>query len=293
MTTMKSLIHQPVLLQSVIDILQPKMGESYLDLTAGYGGHAGAILAQTKTPSAAVLVDRDQYAIDYLAANLPNDVNLIHSDYLAAAEKLVADNRQFDMILLDLGVSSLQLDRAERGFSFSKEAPLDMRMDQTSQLTAEMVVNRYSKSQLAKIIKDYGEESRRQAETIAQAITANRPLKTTTELANLIEQTIGRHGRIHPATKTFQAIRIEVNQEIVQLERVLPLLLNLLKKDGRLAIISFHSLEDRRVKQFMQRQFAQGLASMLAPIDKAISGKIEQAFNPRSRSAILRGAYKK
>lgn len=290
---MKPKMHQPVLLAAVLDMLQPKLGESYLDLTAGYAGHARAILAKTKAPDQAVLVDRDQYAIDYLKQRLDPSTSLIHRDYKTAVEELIKESKQFDMILIDLGVSSPQLDCAERGFSFNKEAKLDMRMDQTGTLSALEVVNYYPQAKLAKIIREYGEETARQAEIIAKTIVTHRPLRTTTALADVISVKFPRHSRTHPATKTFQAIRIEVNQEFVQLEQSLPLLPQLLKPGGRLAIISFHSLEDRRVKQFFRQQFAQGLASTLAPLGKVISGKIEQAFNPRSRSAMLRGAYKK
>ena len=197
------------------------------------------------------------------------------------------------MILLDLGVSSPQLDQAERGFSFNKEAALDMRMNQSDRLTAERVVNNYTARELASLIQTFGEESANKSRLIAQNIVAHRPIQTTTQLAKLIEDQFGRHGRAHPATKVFQAIRVEVNQEFVQLEEVLPLLPRLLNSGGRLAIITFHSLEDRRVKQFLQNEFRKGLAGQLRPIRKPISGKIEQAYNPRSRSAILRGAYKK
>lgn len=289
---MKQSPHIPVLLKPTLSTLQPQTGESYLDLTAGYGGHAQAVLQITQSPNQAILVDRDQLAISYLD-DLSLGVQLMHQDYLAAAQTLVQQDRQFDMILLDLGVSSPQLDVAERGFSFNKQASLDMRMNQADSLTASDVVNRYPLKKLAKLIHEYGEESAKTAQLIAKNIAQHRPIETTTDLADLIEQQFGRHGRVHPATKLFQAIRIEVNQELVQIERVLPLLPKLLKPGGRLAIITFHSLEDRLIKRFFQREYRKGLAGELAPIGKPISGKTEQAFNPRSRSAMLRGAYKK
>lgn len=290
----KTSFHKPVLLKSTLELLQPQTGEAYLDLTAGMGGHAQAIISQTKSPSGAVLVDRDLFAIRKLRQVFANEgVRIIHSDYLTAAQQLLADGSQFDLILLDLGVSSPQLDQAERGFSFNKTAPLDMRMNQNDSLTADQIVNYCSEAELAEIIHRYGEETVRVAQNIARAIVRQRPIQTTTELAELIEKTVGRHGRIHSATRTFQAIRIEVNQEIAQLEQVLPLLSKLMNHAGRLAIITFHSLEDRLVKNFLQHEFRQGLASELAPIGSPISGKIEQVSNPRSRSAMLRGAYKK
>ncbi|MGI6612389.1 MAG: 16S rRNA (cytosine(1402)-N(4))-methyltransferase RsmH [Candidatus Nanosyncoccaceae bacterium] len=289
---MKQPVHIPVLLKPTLDTLQPQTGESYLDLTAGYAGHAQAILKITQSPDLAVLVDRDQVAIDYIGS-LSLGVKLVHQDYLLAAKTLVEEGRQFDMILLDLGVSSPQLDVAERGFSFNKEAPLDMRMNQSDRLTADDVVNRYPTKQLAKVIHEYGEEGAKTALIMAKNIVAHRPIKTTTDLADLIEQQFGRRGRVHPATKLFQAIRIEVNQELVQIEQVLPLLPKLLKSGGRLAIITFHSLEDRLVKQFLQREYRKGLVGELVATGKPISGKIEKDSNPRSRSAMLRGAYKK
>lgn len=289
---MKQPFHIPVLLKPTLDTLQPQTGESYLDLTAGYAGHAQAVLEKTQSPDQAVLVDRDQMAIDHIRS-LSLGVQLRHQDYLSAARALVEEKRQFDMILLDLGVSSPQLDIAERGFSFNKEASLDMRMNQADRLTADDVVNRYSTQRLAQLIHKYGEESSKTAQLIAKNIVQHRPIKTTTDLADLIEKQFGRHGRIHPATKLFQAIRIEVNQELVQIEQILPLLPKLLRPGGRLAIITFHSLEDRLVKRFLQQEYRKGLAGELVSIGKPISGKTEKDFNPRSRSAMLRGAYKK
>ncbi len=289
---MKQSPHIPVLLSQTLGTLQPQTGESYLDLTAGFAGHAQAVLKITQSPDQTILVDRDQVAIDYIRS-LSLGVQLRHQDYLSAAQSLIEENRQFDMILLDLGVSSPQLDVAERGFSFNKKAPLDMRMSQNDRLTADDVVNRYPAKQLVRIIHEYGEESVKTAQLIAKNIIDHRPIKTTTDLAGLIEQQFGRRGRVHPATKLFQAIRIEVNQELVQIEQVLPLLPKLLKSGGRLAIITFHSLEDRLVKRFLQQEYRKGLAGELVAAGKPVSGKIEKAFNPRSRSAMLRGAYKK
>ncbi len=292
---MQNQLHIPVLLEQVESVLQPARGDSYLDLTAGMGGHARSILNKTKSYQKATLIDRDPFAISQLTDLREKGVELINSDFLAASEELLASGRTFDLILIDLGVSSPQLDQAERGFSFNKEAVLDMRMDTNQDLDAKKVVNKYSEQRLSKIISDYGDEKPKRARIIAQAIVQNRPLQTTTELANVIVSAVkGRRGKIHPATKTFQAIRIEVNQELIQVRQTLKILPYLLNPGGRLAIISFHSLEDRLVKNFFQNEFKKGLLGNLAPITKKpILGAIEDDSNPRSRSAILRGALKK
>lgn len=287
-------IHQPVLLDSVLAVLSPERGDSYLDLTAGMGGHARAILDQTKSPEKAVLVDRDQFAIGQLDDLRASGAKVEQSDFATAGQRLVDLGQSFDLILLDLGVSSPQLDQAERGFSFQQTAKLDMRMDQKADLSAYEVVNRYPVADLTRIFIDWGEVSPRLAQRIADAIADNRPVETTTDLADLISRHCPRRGKTHPATRFFQAVRLEVNQELDQLDRILKLLPKLLKSGGRVAIISFHSLEDRLVKRFLKEQFDQGLASQLASlIKKPIFGAKEAVSNPRSRSAILRGAIKK
>lgn len=290
----QKLLHQPVLLESVLAILAPQPNESYLDLTAGMGGHARAVIARTQTPAGAVLVDRDQFAIDQLGDLVASGARVIKSDFAAASRQLAGEGQTFDLILLDLGVSSPQLDQAERGFSFQQTARLDMRMDQAAEISADQVINHYSVSELTRIFKDWGEVSPRLARRVAQAIVDNRPLATTTDLADLISRHHPRRGKTHPATRFFQAVRLEVNQELDQLSQALAVLPKLLRSGGRVAIISFHSLEDRLVKQFFKEQFDQGLASQLAPLtSKPILGAIEDDSNPRSRSATLRGAIKK
>lgn len=281
--------HQPVLLEAVLQEFQPAKGESYLDLTAGYGGHASAILEKTLGP--AVLVDRDEKAMTVLKERFGNGlVEFMHTDFLSAVEELVRQGRKFDMILADLGVSSPQFDEGGRGFSFGKEAELDMRMDQRQQLTAEVIVNDYPQDKLESLIRAYGEEPF--ARRIAKAIVAARPIKTTTQLADIIEQEIHRRGKIHPATRTFQAIRIAVNDELGQIEATLPQCLNLLAPGGRLGLISFHSLEDRIVKRYLGEQSKSGYESTLRLLTKKpISGK-NDVNNPRARSAKLRVAVK-
>lgn len=288
-------LHVPVLLDQTLALLAPKLGQSYLDLTAGYGGHARRFLAVTKNYSDATLVDRDDYAMSHLEDLADKGVRRLHTDFADAATQLVGEGKQFDIVLIDLGVSSPQLDQRERGFSFTKSGPLDMRMDRRQQETAETLVNTASKDELVRIITMYGEEPIGFARQVADAIIRSRPLHTTSELADLVKQTYrGKWKKIHPATRTFQALRIAVNHELEQVETVLPLLPKLLKKDGRVGIISFHSLEDRLVKQYFSDQTNAGYEAELQVVTKKpIAGDIYDVHNPRSRSAKLRVAVKK
>lgn len=287
--------HVPVLFEAVLRELAPKAGESYLDLTAGYAGHAKAILEKTSMYTESVLVDRDDFAIANLDSFADQGVQLMHTDFTSAAKQLREEGRSFDLILIDLGVSSPQLDQGERGFSFSHNGPLDMRMDRRSGQTAAELIDSSSIQDLATIIHEYGDEPYKQAKQLAEAIVANRPFKDTETLAALIKQTYrGRVGRIHPATRTFQALRIAVNDELGQIKATLPLLPSLLKKGGRVGVISFHSLEDRLVKRFFKDQTDAGFEAELDVITKKpISGAIDDVHNPRSRSAKLRVAVKK
>ncbi len=288
-------LHVPVLLNDTLRLLDPRQGENYLDLTAGYGGHAAAILERTKNYEDSCLVDRDEFAVANLAHLQERGVRILHTDFLQAAKTLVTEGAQFSMILLDLGVSSPQLDRAERGFSFTNSGPLDMRMDTRQMLTAETVVNTWKKDELARIIREYGEESPRAAHVYADAIVKHRPLQTTEDLANTIKQAYrGPWRKTHPATRTFQAIRIAVNDELGQIERVMPLLPRLLKAGGRVGVISFHSLEDRLVKRYFAEQKASGFEAELSIVTAhPVLGETSDVHNPRSRSAKLRVAVKK
>lgn len=288
-------LHVPVLLNSTLRELAPKTGESYLDLTAGYAGHASAILELTQNDKESVLVDRDEYAISHLQHIKDRGVRLMHTDFATAAKQLCEEGIAFDLILIDLGVSSPQLDQGERGFSFSHNGPLDMRMDQNQGLTAAELVNTASIQSLATIIHEYGEEPYSQAKHIAESIVAGRPFSDTESLASLIKHTYrGRQGKIHPATRTFQALRIAVNDELGQVKATLPLLPKLLNKGGRVGVISFHSLEDRLVKRFFKEQEEAGFEAELQTLTKKpISGAIDDVHNPRSRSAKLRVAVKK
>lgn len=287
--------HVPVLLEATLDQLQPIQGEKYLDLTAGYGGHASRILDKTQNYSDSVLVDRDDYAIAHLQTFAEKGVRLLHTDFASAVQQLVEEGERFNIVLADLGVSSPQLDQAERGFSFTKDGPLDMRMDPRQEVTAATLVNTASKDELVRIITTYGEEPLGFARNVAQAIIDNRPFSTTDQLASLIKSTYrGPWKKIHPATRTFQALRIAVNDELRQVEIVLPLLPKLLKPGGRVGIISFHSLEDRLVKQYFAEQKHAGYEAELTVLTKKpLSGDIYDVHNPRSRSAKLRVAVKK
>ena len=288
-------VHVPVLLESVIDMLQPQPGDQYLDLTAGYGGHARAILAKTTNYSESVLVDRDAFALSHLQDLERQGARTMEADFVSAARQLIDEGKTFDMILADLGVSSPQLDRQERGFSFRLDGPLDMRMDRREERTAADIVNGYTEQELVRVITAYGEEPRSRAIKIAKAIVANRPFTTTTELAETVKQAIGRTGsKHHPATRTFQSLRIELNRELDLVANILPLLPKLLNKGGRVAVISFHSLEDRLVKRFFKDQLDAGYEAELEMITKKpIDGSISDVNNPRSRSAKLRAAVKK
>jgi len=287
--------HVPVLFDAVLRELAPKAGESYLDLTAGYAGHATGVLELTQNDKESVLVDRDEYAIAHLQHLADQGVRLMHTDFASAALQLTEEGIAFDLILIDLGVSSPQLDQGERGFSLKHNGPLDMRMDRNSGITAAELIDTSNVKELAAIIHEYGEEPYMQAKNLAEVIIANRPYSDTETLAALIKQNYrGRQGRIHPATRTFQALRIAVNDELGQVKATLPLLPKLLKKGGRVGVISFHSLEDRLVKRFFRDQTDSGLEAELEVLTKKpISGATDDVHNPRSRSAKLRVAVKK
>lgn len=296
--------HTPVLLAQTMALLNPKEGESYLDGTAGFGGHAAAVVERIGDEASVVLVDRDEYATQSLTEKFGDRVEIIHSDYLAAAELLKEQGRVFDLILLDVGVSSPQIDQAERGFSFRSDANLDMRMDQSQSLTAADIVNTWKQEDLANVIYEYGEERRSRA--VARAIVAARPITSTKQLADVVRSVVHKGAsKIDPATRTFQAIRIAVNNELDQLAKSLPLLVDLLSAGGRLAVISFHSLEDRIVKQFFDTEskdcvcpprtlvcICDHTATVIKLTKKPIVADLSDS-NPRARSAKLRAVCKK
>ncbi len=285
--------HVPVLLAEVVAILRPRPGGSYLDATVGLGGHAEAILRASEPTGTLLGIDRDGEALALAALRLAafgSRVTLRQGRYEDLPD-LVGAGRTFDGILFDLGASSLQLDSAARGFSFGREGPLDMRMDQRAGETAADLVNRLPERELADLIFRWGED--RHARRIARAIVEARrrsPLLTTTALAEVVARAIPRPAwprRIHPATRTFQALRIAVNDELAGLDRALEEAVGLLNPAGRLAVLSFHSLEDRIVKRTWRRLEAAGLVRILTrrPIRPT---EAEAASNPRARSAKLR-----
>lgn len=290
---MRKDIHFPVLLDEVLTYLNPKEGESFLDLTAGYGGHSSKVLERTLQPTQASLVDRDQNAIAVLSEKFARTgVRIIHKDFLAAAEELKEEGRRFDMILADLGVSSPHLDIASRGFSLRLEGPLDMRMDERQELTASEIVNNYPEAELARIIREYGEEPR--AKKIARLIVDNRPIDSTLKLARIAAQAWPGHSKVHPATRTFQALRMAVNEELDLLVEALPIWTDLLAPGGRIVVISFHSLEDRIVKQAFNERAGDRYDAILRLLTKqpVTASDEELVFNPRARSAKLRAAAK-
>ena len=299
------MIHIPVLFQAVLDGLQVRPGGQYIDATVGGGGHAGGLLAASSPDGRLLGLDRDPAAVEAASARLASyagRVVLVHSSFTRLAEIACAcDFVPADGVLFDLGLSSLQLTNPARGFAFMLDGPLDMRFDPTTGgPTAFDLVNELSAEELATLLYRYGEE--RQARRIAEAIVAASPLHTTRELAAVVERATGRRGRIHPATCTFQALRIAVNDELAALEAVLPQAVEVLAPGGRLAVISFHSLEDRLVKRFLRRESRDCLCPPESPVctcDHRATLRVitrkpvrptadEIAANPRSRSARLR-----
>jgi 16S rRNA (cytosine1402-N4)-methyltransferase len=298
----------------VLFYLAPQPGRIYVDGTLGGGGHTLQILEASAPDGVVIGFDRDAEAIRAASAKLApygNRVCLFQNNFAEMAEKLAEIGiKGIDGVLLDLGVSSFQLDKAERGFSFQQDAPLDMRMDDTSGMSAADLVNDLSEQELAKIIRNFGEE--RWAVRIASRIVQARkdaPVRTTGQLAEIVKGAIPRakwEDRLHPATRTFQALRIAVNDELTSLEKGLKAGIKMLNRGGRVVVISFHSLEDRIVKNIF-RDFAAGCVCHKdvpvcicgrIPQIKKITGKPilpssgEVLSNPRSRSAKLRVAEK-
>lgn len=288
-------VHQPVLAEQVLHYLDPKPGGIYLDLTAGYGGHAELMLESIGPSGKAVLVDRDQHAISHLKERFASDprVEIIHDDFANASKDLARENRQFDCILADIGVSSPHLDNPDRGFSFMNEGPLDMRMDPRSSTTAATLINESLEEDLADIFYRYGEVkgSRR----LAARLVEHRPFHTTTQLATVIKGSTRGPNQMRVLAQVFQALRIVVNDELGMLERSLPIWLSLLKPEGRLGVISFHSLEDRIVKQYFTEHGGDRFDSELHILTKQpVTGTDSQlVFNPRARSAKLRAMQRK
>jgi 16S rRNA (cytosine1402-N4)-methyltransferase len=305
--TMTIRIHKPVLLNEVIEALNPQPGKRYIDCTLGGGSHAEAILTRIMPGGQLLGIDADPKAIEIsenrLVEYIENTI-LVNDNFLNL--KTICRENDFlpvQGILFDLGLSSAQLDDAERGFSFQKYGPLDMRLDSTQQFTAADVVNTFSEEQLSEIIKTYGEE--RYSKRIAKHIVNSRPINSTLQLVDAIgKATGGYRGKIHPATRTFMALRVYINHELENLSAALKQTISCLDRGGRLVVISYHSLEDRIVKQFMMTESKGCICSPSIPVCqcghqaslKMINRKVitpsseEIKFNPRSRSAKLRVA---
>jgi len=292
---MRENIHVPVLKKEVLFYLNCGPGKIFVDGTVGGGGHAQAILEASAPNGFVIGLDVDREALIQAEKKLAPYAGryvLKRGNYARGKEILRALGKEkVDGFLLDLGVSSLQLATPERGFSFLHSGPLDMRMDNTASVTASQIINRWSQKRIAEIIKQYGEE--RWANRIARKITETRvkmPIKTTTQLAEIVANAIPRRNwprHIHPATRTFQALRIVVNQELKNLKQFLNQVLSLLAPKGRVVIISFHSLEDRLVKNAFRNWAKEGKVQLLTKKPVRAS-KEEMAINPRARSAKLR-----
>ena len=307
-------IHQPVLLVETLQLLKPQADEFFVDATLGLGGHTEAILAKSKETQV-IGIDQDLEAIGLAKERLNSfgeRFKVFHSNFSDIKQVLAeAKIEKVNGVLADLGVSSLQFDSRTRGFSFRFDAPLDMRMNRESNLeTAADLLETLSEFEIAKIIYEYGEErlSRRIARRIVEKRDSGEPIKTTKQLVETIEKAVGRgkKDKIHPATRTFQALRIAVNGELEILERFVRDSVEILKKDGRLAVITFHSLEDRIVKQTMQKlsgkcfcppKFPQCVCGAKKEVEiltrkPVVPSELETEENPRSRSAKLRACLK-
>jgi len=291
--------HVPVLLDEVMEYLNVRSGGVVADATLGLAGHSSEIARRLGPKGTLIAFDRDPEAmklakarLDELAAELGSEmptVKLVPKAFSEAANEI--DPGSLDGLLADIGVSSLQLDEAHRGFSFRSDGPLDMRMDTRTGETAEQVVNQEDENELADLIYEFGEE--RRSRRIARAIVRARPITTTAELARVVSAVAPsmKGDKIHPATRTFQALRIRVNNELGEIKTLLESAPSLLKRGGRLVVISFHSLEDRIVKDAFRDAGRNKIFEVLTK-KPVIAGEEEERRNPRSRSAKLRAAMK-
>jgi len=302
--------HEPVLAEELVELLDPRPGETFLDCTFGGGGHAALVAERVGPEGELIAVDRDPAAEQRwreLAADAPSRTRFLRADFVVALEGLRGEGIRPDGIVFDLGMSSMQLDAWERGFSYSYDAPLDMRMDPSQPLSAAEVVNDWPQERLARLLREFGEE--RRAGSIAREIVKRRPLSTTGDLVAAVKAGVppaDRFGRGHPAKRSFQAVRIAVNGELEALDRALPLAWELLAVGGRIGAISFHSLEDRRVKRFLAERARGCVCPPEVPVcvcgrepeaelltKRALApGPEEVERNPRSGSAHLRAALK-
>ncbi len=285
-------LHRPVMVEEVLGYLVHKIDGVYVDCTLGSGGHTEAILK--RCPGCTVIgIDRDPDAIERARRRLPEDRVIFINDRFSNIKEALSGTpyKGVDGVLLDLGVSMEQLKDPERGFSFLSDEALDMRMDRSQSLTAEEIVNTWPERDIERILREYAEEKK--ARRIAKEIVNQRkksPVKTCRELAEIVLRVYGsRRARIHPATKTFQALRIAVNNELEELQRALPSLVEVLNKKGRMVVIAYHSLEDRIVKNFMKEVEKEGLLRVLTK-KVVLPSEKEKRLNPASRSARLRAA---
>lgn len=293
-------MHIPVLQKEVIEYLDPKPNENFIDCTLGFAGHSLAILEENGPKGKVLGIDADAEVIKntkyYIQNTKYKDRVVFACDNFVNLKEIVKREKfkNISGILFDLGMSSWHLEESGRGFSFLRNEPLDMRYNLENPLTAEKIVSYWSKSEIEKILREYGEE--RFAKKIAERIIESRvkPIETTFQLIEIIKSVIPRKyqvGRLHPATRTFQALRIAVNDELNNLDKTLPQAINVLSKGGRLVVISFHSLEDRIVKNFLKKCGGEGYLKLITkkPVGPS-EGEIIK--NPRSRSAKLRSAIK-
>jgi 16S rRNA (cytosine1402-N4)-methyltransferase len=306
-------IHVPVLAGELIDLLAPHPGQTAIDGTVGGGGHARLIAERVGPAGTLIGIDRDPVAEErfaQLAAEVPCQTRFVRATFADGLGRLLEEEVRADLVTLDLGMSSLQVDARERGFSYSYDAPLDMRMDPSQELTATEIVIEWDERRLARLLREYGEE--RYAGRIARAIVRRRGeirIDTTQELVDVIKSAVPAPARFaggHPARRSFQAIRIAVNDELEQLDRALPLAWAALREGGRIGVISFHSLEDRRVKRFLADRARGcvcppdlpvcvcGREPEAEPLTRraVVATPGEVASNPRSRSARLRASRK-
>lgn len=289
-----TITHLPVLLREVIELLSPEEGAICVDATVGLGGHAEVLLQKVGQKGRVVGIDRDDEALNRTAGRLRDDRLILRKGSFSDMAGLLRSEgiQEVDGVLLDLGVSMMQLRDLQRGFSFTASERLDMRMDRQQAVSAWEVVNTYPDRELVRILREYGEEYR--AARIVRWIVEARGRKTIDtcdELAALVERAIGRSGRTHPATRTFQALRIEVNHEMEELRTGLQEALGVLKQGGRICVISYHSLEDRIVKNFIRDNAKNKV--LIPLVKKPVTPGIEEVrANPSSRSAKLRGAEK-
>ena len=299
--------HTPVMVVEVLNALDVKSGGCYIDCTVGEGGHSAGVVAAVDPPPRLLGLDLDEEALSTAKQRLGGGATLVQGSYREL--KRLAERNGFmpaDGVLLDLGLSSLQVESGARGFSFLRPGPLDMRFDRSQELTAHDIVNEYGEEELANLIYRLGEE--RKSRWIARAIVRSRPIDDTVELAEIVRKSMGRQPRrqTHPATRTFQAIRMETNAELETIEQGVREAIEVLRPGGRLAVISYHSLEDRVVKRLLARESSSCICPPEAPacacghqptvrlVNRRVikPSRSEMETNPRSRSAKLRAAQR-